>query len=424
LKTNSKPSREYWLTIDPNIYISIKENWFILFNPLTGKILEYKNEPLLTKLLKKINSPKNLLVTKVNGEMLKNPIIKRFIEELMKHFMGDMIETSLSKTKPIQPLPILKIQGDVKYLKADDSRSVGENVMEHLNELSIYLNDECTLNCTFCKSAFKQFKCCTANEKKNSVLTPDSIQKLLAGTQEHSLHQINIMGGNIFRHKKISRVISILKDHNSLKNFYVHYLNAYANPGSIKKLVFDSSRIKLLVSFPVQEAKLKDVIDRIDRSRTQRSVTYIISSEDEFLAAEDISQRLSITDVRYQPLFDGANRDFFHQLDVDREELTASGITLKEIYANQVINVMEFGRLIVRSDGNVFANLNKRSLGHLERNSIPEMIANEMNKGTSWRKIRNNIMPCKKCVFHSLCPPLGNMNIALNQNNLCSIFST
>jgi pseudo-rSAM protein len=400
----------------------MKKNWIMLYNPITGKILEYRNKPVIMKAVRRLLSPGNHRVILLTDEMLRNTEISGFVNDLMSDFMGDMIETRLSKRKPIQSLPLLKIQNDLKYLKADPSRSVGENLLKYFTEVSIFLNGKCIQHCSFCNAAYKQFKCCTVRDERNSELNPIEIRDFLSRAGGSSLSHINILGGDIFLYTGLDVLLDTLRELRGIKSFYLHYLNVYNHRKQLEQLVFGSSRIKLLVDIPTREDKLNASLMEVDSHGVPKEVIFIIASEKQFTEAEDIVKRFSISDAVFQPFFNGANRQMFEQLHVDREELKRSGATLKDIYARQAINILDFGRLNILNDGRIFANLNRRNLGVLGKDSLHEVILTEMIQGNSWRKTRKNVMPCKQCVFQYLCPPLGNLNVVLKQNNLCSIF--
>jgi len=86
-----------------------------MYNPYTGGILEYHGNIALLRLIKKLLSLKNLRVIRLKQSEVNNPMVKELIEDVRKHFMGDLINVVDSKGKPMQMPPIVKIQRDVKY---------------------------------------------------------------------------------------------------------------------------------------------------------------------------------------------------------------------------------------------------------------------------------------------------------------------
>ena len=60
--------------------------------------------------------------------------------------------------------------------------------------------------------------------------------------------------------------------------------------------------------------------------------------------------------------------------------------------------------------------------GDLGTHSILEVLYKEVTKGKSWRQLRSNVLPCRKCTYQYLCPPLSNYESAIGRNNLCHIW--
>ena len=60
---NSKKS--YWLYIDPYVHISVKNTTALLYNTLSGKILEVKNRPSVNKIIKRLKMLDNIYVIKL-----------------------------------------------------------------------------------------------------------------------------------------------------------------------------------------------------------------------------------------------------------------------------------------------------------------------------------------------------------------------
>jgi len=159
----------YWLYIEPYVYLSIKKENILLYNCLNGKSIEYTNNSLISILIKRLNRKDNLYVIELMDNELLNPEINKLIKRLKRNFFGDIINSKYSNGRPIQFKPIINIQKNKNYLKKSRDLNVGKNMMRYLSEVTIYINDECDLNCKICKDSYKQFKFCTKqkNNKKN-----------------------------------------------------------------------------------------------------------------------------------------------------------------------------------------------------------------------------------------------------------------
>lgn len=54
-------------------------------------------------------------------------------------------------------------------------------------------------------------------------------------------------------------------------------------------------------------------------------------------------------------------------------------------------------------------------------NPLLELITNELEQNTAWRKIRNE-KPCNECLYQYLCPPVSNYEMIFNKQNLCTLY--
>ena len=398
----------------------------MFYNPLTGKILEYTGNEAVIKLFKRWQSPKNLLVTRLTEKELSNPEVSQFVRDIRGHFMGDLVDASLTRGKPLQMMPYLKIHKDVEIIKKAPSYSVGEQVMKYLVEISIYINSTCSLDCRICDSAYKQFLCCTCTRNGKEELDILSLTDLFRQLKGVPLARVNILGGDIFKFSKLDQLLAVLNDQSLSfeKVVYIHYLNLIHQEKKLKLFPAGSFSFKILVTFPVNKNQWKQVLDllRLHKNNIKADFLFISSSDTEVTEAEELISLSHPDHYSFFPFFNGRNREFFEQnVFLDREDLREARPTSKEILARQCVNPLHFGTLTVLSNGRIHANVNAPRLGILGSNTMYEVVYKEMDRGNSWRRIRKKVEPCKHCTFEALCPPLSNYEYALGRNNLCHI---
>ena len=72
----------------------------------------------------------------------------------------------------------------------------------------------------------------------------------------------------------------------------------------------------------------------------------------------------------------------------------------------------------------MMVRLKSVSYTHLDvynrQHSIHEIVYNEIEKGKSWLRIRNQF-PCDNCVYQWICPSPSNYEIAIGRSNLCHV---
>ena len=393
-----------------------------MYNPYTGSILEYHRNFTVLRLIKKILSLRNLRVIRLKQSEINKPVVKEFIEDVRKNFMGDLINVVNSKSKPIQMPPIVKIKRDVKYLKSQSKRSVGEGVLQYLSELSIYINNKCSQGCNICNEAYKQFHCCSARSTNHQELDFELLSQLFKETENCNLSVINIIGGDIFTYPAFSQLVQQLNLLPAQKNYYANYLNIARKSSMVTKIIGDNISINVFVTLPPDKKKLLGAIEAVGTINSKYCFTFIVESEDDFMNSQDIINTFSISNVEFKAFYNGDNLKFFKEnIYIDRKDIEENKPSLKDIYTRESINSLFFGSLTILPNRRIYANVNAPSLGILKKDSIYEVLIKEMSHNRSWRKIRKNVLPCKSCTFRGLCPPISNYNYAIGKYNLCHI---
>jgi len=415
--------KHYWFYIDSYVHISVKNENILLYNPYNGNFLEYSQKPQILKLLKRLQYPKNLQVIKLDETDLEKPIIKEFVQKIREFFMGDLMDMKYSKGKPIQMTPIVKIQKDVKFLKADNIRTVGEKMMEYLTQISLYINNRCSQNCMICRKAYRQFLCCTTGNAKFKELDINHIRNVFEDTKNCSLTNVNILGGNIFDYSTLTNLLSYLNNLDIKKTYFVHYLNAAINRNRIRELIGKNTRLKLPVTFPLDKEKYKAALDAAVSVGLETIPIFIVQCKEEFENAENLLAKYPVSSPIFRAFYNGNNINFMtDSIFIDKDEIEAAHPTLKDIYVNSAINSLNFGKLTILSNGYIYANVNAANLGILEHHNIYDVVFKELKEGKSWRKVRKNVSPCKKCSFEMLCPPISDYSIVMHRYNLCHIW--
>lgn len=412
----------FWFYIDTYVHIAIKSNTLLLYNPYTGKSIEFTGEPGLLQLMKQMKSPRNLWVVRLKERDLDAPEIRRFVDLVRRNFMGDFIESSFSRGKPIQMVPVVKVQQDARFLKEGKMRSVGEDVMTHLSEVTLIVNDECNQDCNICNEAFRQFSCCTSDmNSKNHELSIDHIKKIFNEIHNRDVN-IRIIGGNIFKYKALEKLGQILNIVQSSKNYYIHYLNLALDTDRIGELDVGNSTINIIVTPHFDLTAFNAVYNAIGLFKSRNRFDFIVKSNEDFECFAKLIEDFKIKSYKFIPFFDGKNLDFFKEnVFIDRNDIEENKPTLKEIYTNGAINSNFFGCLTFKPDGSVYSNVRDSAIGNIGINSLYEIMTRELNRGKNWLKIRKKILPCKQCVYEMLRPPISNYHMAIGKYNLCHI---
>lgn len=393
----------------------------LLYNTLNGQALKYSGEPKILNLVRRLKSPNNLQVIQLTGNDMDEPVIRRLVTDTKKYFMGELIDAGYSTGKPVQMMPMVNIKKDVKYLKHDGKRSVGEGMDGYLSEVFVHINDSCEQNCNICRRSYRQFPCCTAarNPGRPKELELLNIKNFMGPALVH----LHILGGNIFNYTAFDQLVAVLDGLPAQKIYYSHYLNMEAASAQLQLLRTGNSILKIQIPAPIREEKLKAALELAANNGVECALAFIIQDEKQFEHAETIISSLpgkNEIEHEYYPFYNGKNLDFFKEnVFFTEDEIFESKPDLKDIFANSVVNDQSFGRLTVLSNGHIHANVNAPRLGILGKDSFYDVLYKEMYNGKSWRRIRKHVEPCKRCTFESLCPPISNYTYAIGRNNLC-----
>lgn len=118
--------------------------------------------------------------------------------------------------------------------------------------------------------------------------------------------------------------------------------------------------------------------------------------------AERLIDQFQIKKYIFKPIYTGGNIDFFKEyVFLTEDDILSTTMSIKDFFANQSINIYEFGKISILPNGDAFANLNHPVLGNIYTHSISEIVQKEVEEGISWFNIRNKI-PCNTCIYMAL----------------------
>ena len=406
-------NKDYWFALKSYVYVEFKERKILLYDTKSGNYIETENKDAIS-LISQLYEPKNLGVTTLTKDMQLEPNINQFVNEVLEKQIGDLTDIEKLPNKPIRLIPILNLQKDVDKLKKNEENYhlIGDNAKNYLMELNIFLNNNCSLKCSHCKKYFKQMYCCTTHNPNGEIILED-IENIFFQIQYSSIGKVNILGGNIFSHKDISRMYNIFDSFKDILHCYFHYKNYKPN------LLPESIKLELIVNFPLKKVDFKNIWNLIDREKT--NVRFIIENEDQFFQMESIINEYKIMKYKIHPVYTGENLTFFQEnIFISKENIFSKTLSIREIFRNQKLNSNFFGSLYILPDGSVKANMNVQSIGNIKTNSLLSFIFKEMFDNTAWRIVRNST-PCNECLYQFICPAPSNYEIAIGRSNLCHV---
>ncbi|MCL2290686.1 MAG: TIGR04150 pseudo-rSAM protein [Bacteroidetes bacterium] len=405
---------KYWLGILSHVYYVQKQGKALLYNTQNGENIHTENHQVID-LLEQMHERKNLGVTEIDNKTYNHPDIKIFIKESVSKnicLFNKMIE---GEPKPIQLMPILNLQRDVERLQKEEGRSLGEDVLHYLSDITIYINHSCELECAPCRNYFMQFFHCSQSFNAENV-DFNLLMSFLKQLTFTIIRRLSITGGNIFLYPHFTELITFLQKEKIKPMFGIHSGNI--DPG--KMILLDDFPVEIFVSFPLEDAFVHNIVSQLKRKEYTK-IIFCITSEEMYQQAESLISEYVIENYEYKAFYNGDNELFFkNNVYFSKDDLFCDTISQRMIFAHQKLNTNFFGKIYLFPNGDIKAHPSKESLGNSKREPLVKILEKEMRTNTAWRAIRDQT-PCSECLYQFLCPSLSEYEWALNKSNLCNI---
>ena len=382
---SQKTTADYWFTIEPYVYVCTTNQCALLYNTLDGATIE-SNQMEVIELLRETLQKENCGVVLLKDEKYQNKNINAFIEELREKYMGDIIDITLSKSKPVQLMPYFNyFEKHELYKKHNFSQY--KNVLDNLSEISINVD----------------------NTSNTTTLIP-FLQSI------PGIPIFNIIG-NIKDVPKYIELLSYLDQHPSPKNIQSSYKNLIELQPYFKNNFF----YNIFVHFPIDMQQWKNARQLLLNQTLPFIYVFYVSSLEDYQYFEELIDRFEITKYRLNTVFTGENIDFFEEnVFLTKEDILSTPMSIKDFFSRQSMNIYDFGKINIMSNGDAYANVNHEALGNIYTHSIHEIVSKEVEKGQSWFRIRDQA-PCNTCIYQWLCPPPSDYEIAIGRPNLCHV---
>jgi len=404
---------KYWLTILPHVYYMQNNGKALLYNTQTGENIHTEN-PQVINLLKQMHEKKNLGVIEIDNKTYNHPVFDAFIKESVSKNICTITKIVEGKPKPVQLMPILNLQREVERLQKEEGRSLGEDVLHYLSDVTIYLNNSCKLNCSGCNSYFNQFFHCSQSVNTENI----DFNLLISFFKQLSItfiRRLSITGGNIFLYPHFAELINFLHEEKIRPLFGIHY----GNNDITKISLLNDFPIEIFVTFPL----IKDFIHNLNFLSKQKNTKIIfeITSEENYKETEVLISKYAIEHYDYKPFYNKVNQDFFkNNIYVTRDDIFSEVISQRIIFAHQKLNTNFFGKIFLFPNGDIKAHPSKEKLGNFIQEPLVKILENEMIINTAWRIIRDQ-SPCSDCLYQFLCPSPSDYELAIARPNLCHV---
>lgn len=380
-----KETTNYWFKIEPYVHISIVNSNVLLYNTFDGSFIESKDIEIV-KLLKETLLKENCGVVLLTAERYNLDNIRKFIMELRAKYMGDIIDIELSKSKPVQIMPFTSLVNTQELFKKQNFPT-GKKILEYLSEISIYV------------------------DYNTNIMDLNSFLKSLP-----NISTVNIIG-NLKDVANYKELLLVLDQFPSLKKITCNYSNVI----SLQPEFVNNFSYSILINYPIDISKWNYSMRLLLNQSIPFECIFEVTSMDNYSQINKFIEEFGIEKHQLKPVYTGDNIDFFKEnVFLTKDDILSTPLSISDFFINQSMNIFDFGKIAIMSNGDIYANVNYPILGNIHTHSIYEIISKELEEGRSWLRIRNQA-PCNTCLYQWFCPSPSNYEIAIGRPNLCHV---
>ena len=377
-----KETTNYWFKIEPYVHISIVNSNVLLYNTFDGSFIESKDIEIV-KLLKETLLKENCGVVLLTAERYNLDNIRKFIMELRAKYMGDIIDIELSKSKPVQIMPFTSLLNTQELFKKQNFPT-GKKILEYLSEISIYV------------------------DYNTNIMDLNSFLKSLP-----NISTVNIIG-NLKDVANYKELLLVLDQFPSLKKITCNYSNVI----SLQPEFVNNFSYSILINYPIDISKWNYSRRLLLNQSIPFECIFEVTSMDNYSQINKFIEEFGIEKHQLKPVYTGDNIDFFKEnVFLTKDDILSTPLSISDFFINQSMNIFDFGKIAIMSNGDIYANVNYPILGNIHTHSIYEIISKELEEGRSWLRIRNQA-PCNTCLYQWFCPSPSNYEIAIGRPNL------
>lgn len=397
-----------YLILYSDTFIWSKGAEAIMYNCSRKKIYKFSCMGHIRDYCQRIQRLENLYVVELTESDIFDKEFSIWIGNIEKNKLGQIIGGSNGISLVGFP-PILNLQSDVDRIEKQEGRDIGEFAAQNWNECTLFMGGE---------SEHPQlYKQIIYPVSYNGHLNFQALQSFFQGADNSYLHTVNLVG-DVFSYHYKTELIDMLYSMPAKKHFYLTEACATKFMEEIKAI--DLNNYMLHIYYEGIDITIHQ---ELTKGNIPFQWVYLLSDEAQTEELEQLEALYGEEYIEIKPVFTEENVGFFeNNIYLTEEDIMHPDCDKQDVFAHQVMNTNFWGRLSILPDGHVYSNLNLPPLGNLE-DRLYDLIVDEMKSHRAWRWTRDEITPCKDCLFRYLCPSPSNYELVIGKPNLCHIKS-
>jgi pseudo-rSAM protein len=416
MKHLSENKKIYWLFLEPFAHSVTHGNNVLIYNSITGRVIEYQDAPGLSKLMSDLDNSSTGFTARIDPDN-ETREVRDFISDLRNSHSGDLIKAR-NDIRPvvIHPRPIL-----VNYPPPTDFPDF--NTGDYLKNIYFNLNASETPADQGYIYAMYQFPCLAFNSAGYIEMPAADVLNRYLPFDGISGIGIDLTGADITRYRELDALIPYLKKLISPITFHIPL--PCHDPSAIEKIIrLKNSRISFYITLPYGPSVLPDILNNtyFQKKKNHFDFNFIIRSLEEYNLINGVLAETGLKRFFFLPYYSKANLEFFKEnIFLAKNDILGSKPDQRQVYSRQVLNDPSFGKLYIMPGGEVFSNMNEEPLGNIYNETIPDLVKKEIYTGKGWNLNRMHVQPCSACLYRFLCPPIGNYERFMQRFNFCDI---
>lgn len=396
-----------YLLIFSDVFLWTRKNVGLFYNANTCKIFFFYSNNLIKKSCGYLQDTSHMYLIPLFADCLKNKCYRKWVYNIICNNIGKIY--TRKEVVPISFPPILNLQSDVDRIEKQEGRDIGEYAAQNWNECTLFMGGESEH-----PQLYKQLH---YPVDYNGHLDFYALQRFFRGADHSYLHTINLVG-DVFSYPYKAELMDMLYSMSAKKHFYLTEACATQFIEEIKALDLKNYELHIYCE---GYGKPDGIHQELKAGNIPFQWVYLLSDEAQTEELEQLETLYGEENIEVRPVFTGENFDFFeNNIYLTEEDIMHPDCDKQDVFAHQVMNTNFWGRLSILPDGHVYSNLNLPPLGNLE-DRLYDLIVDEMKSHRAWRWTRDEITPCKDCLFRYLCPSPSNYELVIGKPNLCHI---
>lgn len=416
MKHSSANSTSGLLYLEPYTFSVSAGNDVLIYNSLSGIILEYRNSPVIAALIRQAEDAGSGFLAVIGPEN-ESPEVRTLISDIRESFSGDLLPVQSGKRPSvIRPKPVIK-----NYPPPKDFPSFSAD--DYLRNIYLFLNEgNDRLSCEY-RYAAQQFNCLAYHEDGYREMPFDLAFSSCLPFSGFTGVSVDLSGSDLTAYSEFSSMTRQIRKLMMKVTFHIP-LPCQDESNLLKALATPASRTSLYITFPggLDALSLLRNNPAFAKHQKKTDLHFLIRSIEEYEAITAFLQAGAMEKVFLVPYYTGCNFEFFRDnVFLGRNDILGLKPDQKQIFSRSLINEHTYGKLYIKASGEAFANLNHQSIGNIRIESLSNLVRHELYNDKSWSLTRMKAEPCRSCLYQLFCPPISNYEILMNRFNFCDV---